>query len=68
KGVDYELDPIVPFYGTDAFTRVSPLRRIPVLIDGELVLNDSTVIAEYVDERWPEPPLMPRSPADRARA
>ncbi|MFS2111661.1 glutathione S-transferase family protein [Sphingomonas sp. Sphisp140] len=68
KGVDYEMDPIVPFYGTEDFTRVSPLRRIPVLIDGELVLNDSTVIAEYVDERWPEPPLMPRSPADRARA
>ncbi len=68
KGVEYEIDPIVPFYGTDDFTRVSPLRRIPVLIDGELVLNDSTVIAEYVDERWPEPPLMPRGAADRARA
>lgn len=68
KGVDYEIDPIVPFYGTGEFTRVSPLRRIPVLIDGDLVLNDSTVIAEYVDERWPAPPLMPKSPADRARA
>ncbi|MBB4096770.1 glutathione S-transferase family protein [Sphingomonas kyeonggiensis] len=68
KGVEYEMDPIVPFYGTEDFTRVSPLRRIPVLIDGDLVLNDSTVIAEYVDERWPEPPLMPKSPADRAKA
>ncbi|MGK6356013.1 glutathione S-transferase family protein [Sphingomonas sp. DT-207] len=68
KGVDYEIDPIVPFYGTDEFTRVSPLRRIPVLIDGDLVLNDSTVIAEYIEERWPEPPLMPRSPEDRAKA
>lgn len=68
KGVDYEIDPIVPFYGTDEFTRVSPLRRIPVLIDGDLVFNDSTVIAEYVDERWPAPPLMPRSPEDRAKA
>jgi glutathione S-transferase len=68
KGVDYEIDPIVPFFGTDEFTRVSPLRRIPVLIEGDLVLNDSTVIAEYVDERWPESPLMPRSPEDRAKA
>lgn len=68
KGVDYAIDPIVPFYGTDEFTRVSPLRRIPVLIDGDLVLNDSTVIAEYVDERWPEPPLMPKGAADRAKA
>ena len=68
KGVEYEIDPIVPFFGTDAFTEVSPLRRIPVLIDGELVLNDSTVIAEYADERWPEPPLMPKGAENRARA
>lgn len=68
KGVDYEVDPIVPFYGTDDFTAVSPLRRIPVLIDGDLVLNDSTVICEYLDEAYPDPPLMPRSPADRAHA
>jgi glutathione S-transferase len=68
KGVAHEVDPITPFYGNDEFSRLSPLRRIPVLIDGDLVLNDSTVICEYVDERWPEPPLMPKSPADRAKA
>ena len=68
KGIAYEMDPIVPFYGTEEFTRISPLRRIPVLIDGDLVLNDSTVICEYIDERWPAPPLMPKSPADRAKA
>jgi len=68
KGVAHEIDPIVPFFGNDAFTAVSPLRRIPVLIDGDLVLNDSTVIAEYIDERWPQPPLMPRGAADRAKA
>jgi len=68
KGVDYEIDPITPFYGNDAFSRLSPLRRIPVLIDGDLVLNDSTIICEYLDEVHPEPPLMPRNPADRAKA
>lgn len=68
KGVAHEIDPIVPFYGTGEFTRVSPLRRVPVLIDKDLVLNDSTVICEYLDEAYPEPPLMPKSPADRARA
>ena len=68
KGIAYEMDPIVPFYGTEEFTRISPLRRIPVLIDGDLVLNDSTVICEYIDERWPAPPLMPKSPAHRAKA
>ena len=45
KGIDYEIDPIVPFFGGDEFTRLNPLRRIPVLIDGDLVIPDSTVIS-----------------------
>ena len=68
KGVDFEIDPIVPFFGDDEFSRLSPLRRIPVLIHGDLVLNDSTVICVYLDEAYPDPPLMPTSPVDRARA
>lgn len=68
KGVAHEVDPITPFFGDDEFSRLSPLRRIPVLIQGDLVLNDSTVICEYLDETYPDPPMMPRSPADRARA
>src|SRR5207237_10422836 len=45
KGVDdYEIDPITPFFGDDEFARLSPLRRIPVLIHEELVLTDSSVI------------------------
>lgn len=68
KGISYRVDPIVPFFGNDSFSQLSPLRRIPVLIDGDMVLNDSTVICEYLDEAYPEPPLMPKSPADRARA
>ena len=68
KGLDYEIDPITPFYGNDEFERLSPLRRIPVLIDGDLVLCDSTIICAYLDERHPSNPLLPESAADRARA
>ena len=68
KGLDYEVDPITPFFGNDEFRRLSPLCRIPVLIDGDLVLTNSTVIAEYLDEAYPEPPLLPREPKERARA
>ena len=68
KGLDYEVDPITPFFGNDEFRRLSPLCRIPVLIDEGLVLTDSTVIAEYLDEQFPEPPLMPKEPKERARA
>jgi glutathione S-transferase len=68
KGVDYEIDPITPFYGNDEFERLSPLRRIPVLVDGDVALCDSSVICAYLDEAWPDRPLLPAAPADRARA
>jgi glutathione S-transferase len=68
KGVDYRIDPIVPFFGDDTFARLSPLRQIPVLVDGDLVLNDSSVICQYLEERYPQPALYPADIADRARA
>lgn len=68
KGLEYEIDPITPFYGNDEFSRLSPLRRIPLLINGDLVVNDSTAIAEYLDETFPNPGVMPDGPENRARA
>jgi glutathione S-transferase len=68
KGIGYEIDPIIPFLGSDAFTKLSPIRRIPVLIDDAVTLSDSTVICEYLEERHPEPALFPRGAAARARA
>jgi glutathione S-transferase len=68
KGVPYEIDPIVPFYGNDEFAQVSPVRRIPVLMDDCVSLADSSVICEYLDERYPEPALFPEGPQLRARA
>jgi len=68
KGLDYEIDPITPFFGDDEFERLSPLRRIPVLIDGDLTLCDSSVICAYLDEAYPGPALLPADPKDRARA
>ena len=41
KGIAYEIDPIVPFFGNDAFSEISPLRRIPVYSDGKVTLCDS---------------------------
>jgi glutathione S-transferase len=68
KRLSYEVDPITPFYGNEEFERLSPLRRIPVLIDGELSVSDSSVICEYLDEAYPGHALLPRDPKDRARA
>jgi glutathione S-transferase len=68
KGLDYEVDPITPFYGNDEFERLSPLRRIPVMIDGDFVLTDSSIICEYLDETYGGHALLPSAPRDRARA
>jgi glutathione S-transferase len=68
KGVPYEIDPIIPFMGDDRFSALSPLRRIPVLIDDRVTLSDSSVICQYLEDRYPEPSLYPADVADRARA
>ena len=68
KGLDFEVDPITPFFGNDEFRRLSPLCRIPVLIDGDFSASDSTVICAYLDEAYPGHPLLPSDPKDRARA
>ena len=68
KDLVYEIDPITPFYGGEEFERLSPLRRIPVLVDGDVTICDSSVICAYLDEAYPGRPLLPASPAERARA
>ena len=68
KGLSYEIDPISPFFGNDEFERLSPLRRVPVLIDGDLAISDSSVICAYLDEAYPGHPLLPTDPKERARA
>jgi len=68
KGVPYEIDPIIPFLGDDRFSKLSPVRRIPVLLDEQVTLADSSVICQYLEERYPEPALYPKDIVDRARA
>jgi glutathione S-transferase len=68
KDLVYEIDPITPFYGGEEFDRLSPLRRIPVLVDGDVSLCDSSVICAYLDEAYPGRPLLPADVRDRARA
>jgi glutathione S-transferase len=68
KGLAYEVDPITPFCGNEEFERLSPLRRIPVLVDGDFHVSDSSVICGYLDEAYSGHPLFPAEPKDRARA
>lgn len=68
KGIDFSIDPIVPFYGNDDFGKINPLRRIPVYSDDRVTLCDSSVIIQYLEDRWPEKSLYPRDVATRAHA
>lgn len=67
KGVPFEAT-IPNLFGSDpAFEAASPRREVPCLLDGELAIFDSTIILEYVEDKWPKPPLLPAEPAERAR-
>ncbi|PPE73533.1 glutathione S-transferase family protein [Solimonas fluminis] len=68
KGIAYRIDPIVPFTGDERFSAISPIRRVPVLIDDQVTLSDSSVICQYLEDRYPSPALYPAGIADRARA
>lgn len=68
KQIAYQVDPITPFFGNDEFEKLSPLRRIPVLLDGDTLVNDSSIICAYLDETRGGHPLYPADAADRAKA
>src|SRR6266581_3115073 len=48
------------------FLHVNPRAEVPALVDGDFSLYDSTIICEYLEDRYPEPALYPRDPRDRA--
>lgn len=71
KGVPFEArlpEAIGSGTATGEFAASSPRGEVPALVDEDGTrVFDSTVILEYVDERWPDPPLQPKGPAERAR-
>jgi glutathione S-transferase/RNA polymerase-associated protein len=70
KGVPFE--PAMP-QGIGAggamgeFVEANPRAEVPALIDGDVKVFDSTIILEYIEDKWPTPPMLPKSPAERAR-
>jgi len=67
KGILTEINNIDGSKVPEDLIALNPFATLPTLIDRELVLYDSTVIIEYLDERYPHPPLMPVSPVERAK-
>ncbi|MGV8547012.1 glutathione S-transferase family protein, partial [Pseudomonas aeruginosa] len=67
RGLDCQVEAIAPFGQPAGYRESSPLGRSPALRAGDLALADSSVICQYLEERYPEPPnLQGDAPAGRA--
>jgi glutathione S-transferase len=71
KGLSYELvevDLAQSEQRRPDFLRLNPFGRVPVLVDEDTVIYDSTIIAEYLEDEYPEPPLLPAVGVSALRA
>lgn len=66
KGVTIEIIDVDPANKPEDLAELNPYNTLPTLLDRDLVLYESTVIMEYLDERFPHPPLLPVYPVQRA--
>ena len=67
KSIDLEIVSVAPGSLPEDLLDLNPYHSLPTLVDRDLVLYDSRVIIEYLDERFPHPPLMPADPVTRAQ-
>ncbi len=71
KKLPYEIVPIDLRAGqqkTPDYLKLNPYGKVPVLTDNDTVLYESCIINEYLEEKYPHPPLLPKDPAKRAKA
>ncbi|MEP5764358.1 MAG: glutathione S-transferase family protein [Halieaceae bacterium] len=68
KGLDFEHEPVMPGSDDAEFRLASPIGKIPGFMDGELRVSDSSIICEYLEEKYPAVRMQPDTPELRARA
>lgn len=71
KNLPYDIVPIdlrAQEQKTPDYLKLNPYGKVPVLTDDATVLYESLIINEYLDEKYPNPPLMPKDPAKKAKA
>ncbi|WP_417660504.1 glutathione S-transferase N-terminal domain-containing protein [Pseudomonas sp.] len=68
KGVSAEIITVEPGRYPPKLLEVNPYASLPTLVDRDLALYESTVVMEYLDERYPHPPLLPVYPVARANS
>ena len=67
KGMDFQIIDVDLDHKPEDLAVMNPYNQVPVLVERDLVLHESNIINEYIDERFPHPQLMPGDPVDRAR-
>lgn len=67
KGMDFEVKDVDVFNKPEDLAVMNPYNQVPVLLERDLILYESNIINEYIDERFPHPQLMPGDPVMRAR-
>ena len=68
KGITPEIEDVVPGKEPEDLLSLNPYGSLPTLVDRDVALYSPGVIIEYLDERFPHPPLMPVDPVSRAKA
>lgn len=68
KGVNYEVVEVTSDKVPEDLMDLNPYGSVPTLIDRDLVLYEASIVMEYLDERFPHPPLMPVYPVTRGRS
>ena len=68
KGMDLEIRDVDVFAKPEDIALMNPYNEVPILVERDLILYESHIINEYIDERFPHPQLMPADPIMRARA
>ena len=68
KDMDFEIIDVDMHNKPEEIASISPSGKMPVLVERDLILTESNIINEYIDERFPHPQLMPPDPVLRARA
>ncbi len=67
KGMDFEIRDIDLYNKPEDIAVMNPYGQVPILVERDLILYESNIINEYIDERFPHPQLMPADPTMRAR-
>jgi RNA polymerase-associated protein len=68
KGMDFDIRDVDLFNKPEDISVMNPYGQVPILVERDLILYESNIINEYIDERFPHPQLMPADPVQRARA